>query len=171
MENKNKLLNDEKKILAQMMIKQRTKINKNYKLSISNLLKLIKNIDTSISPFDKNKCCIWKGYHVTNEKNNIKYTNFYLNNKKIALNRLLYINFVDDIEENSYLKYNCSNKGICCNINHIVKCNNNPINENNQNNQINQNNQNNKNNKNLNIINIKRYNNNTNNKKFIIIFD
>ena len=119
MENKNKLLNDEKKILAQMMIKQRTKINKNYKLSISNLLKLIKNIDTSISPFDKNKCCIWKGYHVTNEKNNIKYTNFYLNNKKIALNRLLYINFVDDIEENSYLKYNCSNKGICCNINHI----------------------------------------------------
>ena len=68
MENKNKLLNDEKKILAQMMIKQRTKINKNYKLSISNLLKLIKNIDTSISPFDKNKCCIWKGYHVLMKK-------------------------------------------------------------------------------------------------------
>ena len=35
------------------------------------------------------------------------------------MHRLLYENYVSDIEENQYIKYNCSNKGICCNINHM----------------------------------------------------
>ena len=69
-----------------------------------------------------NNCCIWNGY-ITNEKNQSKgtYINFYFNKKKIALHRLLYINYVDDVNSNEYIKFSCINKGKCCNVNHMKK--------------------------------------------------
>ena len=78
---------------------------------------------TSTSIFDKEKCAIWTGY-VTNLQNKKKgtYINFYFRNKKkVALHRLLYANFKGIINSNEYIKYSCSNKGMCCNINHMVK--------------------------------------------------
>ena len=82
--------------------------------------RICKYIDTSI--FDNNQCCIWNGY-ITNINNSNKgtYVNFYFRNKKVALHRLLYSNFVAPLSSSEYLKFNCDNKGICCNINHYEK--------------------------------------------------
>jgi len=82
--------------------------------------RICKYIDTSI--FDKKVCCIWNGY-ITNANNSNKgtYVNFYFRNKKVALHRLLYSNFVAPLDSSEYLKFNCDNKGICCNINHYEK--------------------------------------------------
>ena len=46
----------------------------------------------------------------------------------MALHRLLYINFIGNLHDNSYLQFTCKNKGACCNINHIkIKRKNNSI--------------------------------------------
>jgi hypothetical protein len=47
--------------------------------------------------------------------------NFYFNGKKVALHRLLYNNFLGDLDDSEYLKYNCENKGKCCNLNHFKR--------------------------------------------------
>ena len=56
-----------------------------------------------------------------NNSNKGTYVNFYFRNKKVALHRLLYSNFVAPLDSSEYLKFNCDNKGICCNINHYEK--------------------------------------------------
>ena len=91
---------------------------------MSELRRISKNLDNSI--FDHNNCSIWNGY-ITNNNSNLKpsYINFYFRNKKIALHRLLYENYVETLDKNQYLKYSCKNKGICCNINHIEVVNSN----------------------------------------------
>jgi len=94
----------------------------NKKLTYSDFKRIIKYIDVSL--FDDNKCCLWNGY-ITNSKpeKNYKgaYINFYFKKKKVALHRLLFINFKEHISDNDYIKYTCDNKGGCCNINHMVK--------------------------------------------------
>ena len=91
---------------------------------MSELRRISKNLDNSI--FDHNNCSIWNGY-ITNNNSNLKpsYINFYFRNKKIALHRLLYENYVETLDKNQYLKYIYKNKGICCNINHIEVVNSN----------------------------------------------
>jgi hypothetical protein len=110
-------------VLLQELLKNQLKnVPITKKLSYSDLKRVIKYINTSI--FDNNKCCIWNGY-VTNSKpdKNHKgaYVNFYFKKKKVALHRLLYANFKEDIQDSDYLKYTCDNKGSCCNVNHMVK--------------------------------------------------
>lgn len=91
-----------------------------WKLNISDMKRICKYVNTSI--FDKHKCCIWNGY-ITNVNNSNKgtYINFYFKKKKVALHRLLYSNFVAPLDSSEYLKFNCDNKGICCNVNHYEK--------------------------------------------------
>lgn len=84
-----------------------------YKLSEKDLKRILKY--TNIDIFG-DQCVIWNGY-ITQGKN--KYINFFYKGKKIALHRLLYINFVGELDEHSYLTYICENAGICCNVNHI----------------------------------------------------
>ena len=70
---------------------------------------------------NSNDCILWNGY-ITHNK--IDYINFYFRGKKCALHRLLYVNFKGKLNDNDYLEYICpdkSNKGRCCNINHIIK--------------------------------------------------
>lgn len=67
-----------------------------------------------------NDCSIWTGY-ITQFKNESYYINFYFNGKKVALHRLLYNNFLGDLDDSEYLKYNCENKGKCCNLNHFKR--------------------------------------------------
>lgn len=100
-----------------MLNKQRKYINK--KLSYNDMARIVKHINKSI--FGE-ECCLWDGY-VTNINNNVKsqYINFYFKDRKIALHRLLYLNFVGDICDNEYIKFKCDNKGICCNVNHLNK--------------------------------------------------
>ena len=108
-------------ILSDMLNLQRKGLTSKFKLDIDDIQRIIYNINTS--PFSDKECCIWSGYITDNEKCNSKYINFYFKHHKIALHRLLYINYVDDLDNNSYLRFICKNKGICCNITHIEKSN------------------------------------------------
>lgn len=107
-------------VLNELATKQRKNIQANKRLQYTDLKRIAKNIKYSI--FNKDNCCIWNGY-ITNLNNSAKgvYINFYFRGKKSALHRLLYINYVDDLKDDEYIKYSCTNKGKCCNINHIVK--------------------------------------------------
>lgn len=108
--------NDE--IYLELIQNQRKDCKESKKLNLSELKRISKNLENSI--FDEEKCTIWNGY-VTNITSDSKpnYINFYFRNRKIALHRLLYENYVDNIDDNQYLKYTCQNKGNCCNINHL----------------------------------------------------
>jgi len=109
-------------IFKELTSKQLKNINSDKKLLFSDLKRICKYIETSI--FDKDNCCLWNGY-ITNANNASKgtYINFYFKKKKVALHRLLYINFVEELTDNSYLKFTCENKGSCCNIHHLNKFN------------------------------------------------
>ena len=106
--------------LRELLKNQKKNIDSDKKLNFNDIKRISKFLSSSI--FDQSKCSIWNGY-VTNEKNQSKgtYINFYFNKKKIALHRLLYINYVEDISNNEYIKFTCDNKGKCCNINHMKR--------------------------------------------------
>lgn len=107
-------------ILNDLLVKQIKNVNFDKKLKFQDLKRLCKYITSSI--FDENICSIWNGY-ITNVNNIEKgiYINFYFNGKKVALHRLLYLNFVGDLSDDEYLKFTCENKGKCCNIHHLRK--------------------------------------------------
>ena len=101
-------------LLEELKKNQRNDISDDKKLKEKDLKRIIKYTDASI--LSSNECVMWKGY-ITNNKG--LYVNFYFNKKKMALHRLLYINFIGNLYDNSYLQFTCKNKGTCCNINHI----------------------------------------------------
>lgn len=107
-------------IFKELIRRQLKDIPPKWKLNINDMKRICKYIDTSI--FDSKECCVWDGY-ITNMNNANKgtYVNFYFRNKKVALHRLLYSNFVSPLDSSEYLKCNCENKGFCCNINHYEK--------------------------------------------------
>ena len=115
-----KKIKDKNIFFNELLKKQLTGISSDKKLNYNDIKRISKFIKSSI--FDKKKCSIWNGY-ITNENNNLKgtYINFYFNKKKIALHRLLYINYIGVLSDNEYLKFSCENKGKCCNINHMKK--------------------------------------------------
>jgi hypothetical protein len=107
-------------LLKKIMKRQLESVPSDRKLQSKDIMRICKNIDISI--FDKHSCSMWRG-HVTNMNNLNKgrYVNFYFRRKKVALHRLMYINFVGELKDDEYLKFNCDNKGICCNIHHLKK--------------------------------------------------
>lgn len=107
-------------IYKELISKQLKNVPDEWRLGASDMKRICKYIDTSI--FDENQCCFWKGY-ITNANSSNKgtYVNFYFKHKKVALHRLLYSNFVAPLSSNEYLKFNCENKGICCNVCHYRK--------------------------------------------------
>jgi hypothetical protein len=114
---------EKKKFLKELVSHQLKNVPPNRRLIYKDLARITKYIETSV--FDENECCIWDGY-VTNAKNAKKgtYINFFFRNKKVALHRLLYENFVGPLGDDYYLKFSCDkddNKGKCCNINHMTK--------------------------------------------------
>ena len=110
--------NSNSNLFEELIKKQRKNCKESKKLTLQDIRRITKNLRTSI--FDDNCCSLWEGY-ITNKNKQTKssYINFYFRHRKVALHRLLYENYVSDIEENQYIKYNCSNKGVCCNINHM----------------------------------------------------
>jgi hypothetical protein len=106
-------------ILSELFVNQLKNINSQKKLSYCDIQRINKFLKVSIFG---NTCSLWSGY-ITNDKNINKgvYINFYYNKKKIALHRLLYANYVGEISDKEYIKYNCINKGKCCNIHHMSK--------------------------------------------------
>lgn len=119
MKNSQKNGNNEK-IFKELAAKQIKNISSNKKLQVNDIKRIARKINTSI--FDESKCALWNGY-ITNINNACKgtYVNFYFRKKKVALHRLLYSNFVGDLNDDEYLKFNCENKGKCCNIYHMNK--------------------------------------------------
>lgn len=109
-----------KELLVTLLEKQRKDVPITKKLRYNDMKRLCKYIDSNI--FDENVCTLWNGY-ITNIDNVNKgvYINFYFKGKKIALHRLLYINFIGDLADDEYLKYSCENKGKCCNVTHLQK--------------------------------------------------
>lgn len=110
--NKN---NNSNEIMIEMIKKQLTCVRNDKKLQLGDIKRICKNIDGSI--FGE-KCNLWNGLNV---KKKYTYINFYFKQKKTALHRLLYINYVENIKNNEYIRYTCENPGICCNINHLKK--------------------------------------------------
>jgi hypothetical protein len=113
---------EKKKYLKELVTNQLKTVPPNRRLIYKDLARITKYIDSSI--FD-DECCIWDGY-ITNAKNAKKgtYINFFFRNKKVALHRLLYENFVGTLSDDYYLKFSCENeenKGKCCNVNHMLK--------------------------------------------------
>lgn len=107
-----------KDIILKELIKNQKKCCDVDKLEKNDLIRIADNVDESLF---KNECCLWKGYITNSNNDRAKYVNFSFKNKKKALHRLLYKNFVGKLENNEYLKYMCKHKGYCCNINHIKK--------------------------------------------------
>lgn len=110
--------NSKNNILIQMIQQQKKNIPLNVKLELNDIKRILVNIE--INPFSESQCCLWNGNYTENDKT--KYINFYLKHRKVALHRLLYINYINNINNTQYLKFSCSNKGLCCNINHIELC-------------------------------------------------
>jgi len=107
-------------LLQELLNKQLKNIPSSKKLQFSDIKRICKYISTSI--FDEDNCCNWDGY-ITNINNKSKgtYVNFFFSGRKVALHRLLYTNFIEELKENEYLKFSCENKGKCCNIHHLKK--------------------------------------------------
>jgi hypothetical protein len=123
----NKIIEENKNInlksndfLKELLINQLKNINTNKKLNYGDMKRISKFLNNSI--FHETDCSLWNGY-ITNEKNHTKgtYINFYFNKKKIALHRLLYLNYIGEISNKEYIRFTCDNKGKCCNINHMKK--------------------------------------------------
>ena len=111
---------DKNDILSELLNKQIKNIPNDKKLQYIDLKRVCKFIPTTI--FDDNQCCLWNSY-VTNQNSNNKglYINFYFRQKKAALHRLLYSNFVGELDTDEYLKFTCENKGKCCTVSHLNK--------------------------------------------------
>ena len=107
--------------MIELLQNQRKDISGDKKLLYSDLKRISKYLQTSIF---NDKCSLWNGYITSikgiNEEKNM-YINFYFKGKKHALHRLLYINFIGDLNDCEYIKFNCLNKGKCCNIHHFYK--------------------------------------------------
>jgi hypothetical protein len=111
---------DSNEIFKELIKNQIPNVPAKWKLNINDMKRICKYVDRSI--FDPDSCCLWKGY-ITNVNNLSKgtYVNFYFRNRKVALHRLLYSNFVAPLDETEYLKFNCEHKGVCCNVNHYER--------------------------------------------------
>ena len=107
-----------KDLLNELITLQLKSITPTKKFTYQDFKRIVKNLDTSI--FNK-RCCLWKGYVANNEPHKSPYINFYFREKKLALHRLLYCNFIGPLTDNEYIKYSCKNKGKCCTLAHLIK--------------------------------------------------
>ena len=113
-------------IFQELIKNQRKNLISDKKLSLSDLKRISSYLETSIF---SNNCSFWTGYVTEikstydSESKSSSFVNFFFNGKKQALHRLLYYNFVDDLLDNEYLKFNCNKKSHCCTLSHIIKVN------------------------------------------------
>ncbi len=110
---------DNNELFRELLSKQLKNVSSDKKLQYTDLKRICKYINSSL--FDENNCCLWHGYVTNGNNNKGTYVNFYFRKKKAALHRLLYVNFVGELLDDEYLKFNCEHRGKCCNINHLKK--------------------------------------------------
>jgi hypothetical protein len=107
-----------KKILSELTSLQLKTIETTKKFTYRDIMRICKHINKSI--FGK-QCSLWEGFVANIKANKSPYINFYFRGKKLALHRLLYINYVEVLKDNEFIKYSCKNKGRCCCLNHMIK--------------------------------------------------
>jgi hypothetical protein len=75
----------------------------------------IKRVDRYIQCdiFNSRECCLYRG------ETKKKYATMSFQRKKVSVLRLLYHNYVGDIEKSDVHTHTCDNPGICCNLNHF----------------------------------------------------
>jgi len=110
---------DKKELINEMVRNQHVVLEKKYRLEHSDIERISKYIDDSI--FQTSRCVKWSGYLTKCNGGKSQYVNFFIKGKKLAIHRILYINFVGDLSTTQYLKYTCDNPGCCCNINHFYR--------------------------------------------------
>ncbi len=110
---------DNDKILIELIQNQKKTVVNDKKLLYNDLRRISKYLSRSIFG---DECSLWNGY-VTTIKNDDRssYINFYFNGKKYALHRLLYQNYIGELQDSEYIKFSCPNKGKCCTIGHFYK--------------------------------------------------
>ena len=96
-----------------LLSNQLDEIPSNRRLKFRDMQRLAKYLPCDI--FDTENCCLWKDSNLDKSP----YINFYFNRQKVSIQRLLYENFVGKLSKHEYLKFNCENKGTCCNITHF----------------------------------------------------
>jgi len=109
---------NKKHIMDELVSKQRKIMQQKRKLNYSDMSRIIKYVDKSL--FD-DECCIWKGYVCCFNKNKNNYINFFFGGKKIQINRLLYENYIGNVEKDEIIKNICESGGKCCNVFHYGK--------------------------------------------------
>lgn len=102
----------------ELILIQRKDICISRKLRAIEIQKICKNIEGKIKGF-KEKCCRWLGKCAIKDNKRGKYISYFFNNKKVALHRLLFENFVRPLKENENLKFTCKNSNFCLNLDHL----------------------------------------------------
>ena len=111
-------INNKNSILENLIKKQKEHVELKSKLLLSDLNRVTNNLSKDIF---SDECSLWDGPILV--ANNKEYISFFINGKKVSLNRILYKNYVGELYDKDYLKYSCINKGRCCSLQHIYKIN------------------------------------------------
>lgn len=111
-------MSSKKTIMCEMINNQLKNVRPDKKLSYNDIKRIVKNIDSTI--FGE-ECCMWNGYIANLQDNKSAYINFYFREKKLALHRLLYYNYVGPIDHNEHIAFSCNNRGKCCTLRHLIK--------------------------------------------------
>jgi len=102
-------------LFVNLIKKQRKNIRRkgNYgKLTFQDIKRVDKYLKRNI--FDGDDCCIYKGELKKN------YATISFKGKKVSVHRLLYHNYISNITDGDYVTFSCSNRGICCNLQHFT---------------------------------------------------
>lgn len=107
---------DKEKLLKILIDRQRKNIPEENRLEIKDMQRLIKFLPDSI--FDTDECIGWNGYFSKNFKRSTGISFFFKKGKRM-LHRLLYINYIDDIPDNCYVRFRCLTGPYCCCLQHM----------------------------------------------------
>jgi hypothetical protein len=113
------ITNNKNQMLTELIKNQINISDLDKKFTLADLKRIVNNLPDSIFG---DECCIWSGYIINSKTDNKNcYISFFIKNKKKALHRLLYYNFIGELNDNEYLKFTCQNKGKCCTLKHFYK--------------------------------------------------
>lgn len=91
-----------------------------YKMDETDMYRLARKL--SGNPFHPVTCVYWNGRYANNKASRRHkgiHIKFFLNQTKFQLHRVMYANYVGEIDRNHYLKCKCCNpSGVCFNVNH-----------------------------------------------------
>jgi hypothetical protein len=101
-----------------MMKNQRNDIKDiSRKLAYNDIIRIESNIGDGDIFNNDNNCILWKNNF--SDVNGRKKIFYHLHKRKHLLQKILYYNYVNEIDSKQRIKYKCDNEGLCCTISHI----------------------------------------------------